>query len=152
MMTSMIRQMMDNIKNAHMLYKFYYRQTNSHLKSLQKVCEVFITFIKVYMSQLLLRHMIQSRKNEYDIKYFYNGSYYKVKVMYSNRINSFVIDRVENEDGFDISSDLFSYMGPKYNFHNIQYRPIDFNYKAIKIYYTDESVDSFEEKDIIIIR
>ena len=127
-------------------------------KYIQKNVQMFYKFIifiylyfKVWIGQTFLNNVKHINKNEYDIKYFFNGSFYKIKVINQLR-TKYVIDKILNEKEKDITNELLSFLGPKYDFHNISYQPSDFKYKKIKIYYTDMSHDEFEEKDVIILK
>jgi len=92
------------------------------------------------------------QKNEYDIKYVYNGSYYKIKIINHPNVPQYVIDKILDQDKNEITDTFIPYLGPKYNFHNIPYRPVDFFYKQISVYYTSGDKDTFDEKDVIQIR
>jgi hypothetical protein len=141
---------MNELKKIYLLYKLH-RKNNSISKSFLKTFNTIFTICRISFSQYYLKNVHFITKNEYDIKYMFNGSYYKIKIKGSNN-NNFIIDKIENDKNEDISLKMFEYLGPKFNFHNIEYRPIDFNHKMIKIYYTNNTFDIFEEKDIIIIK
>jgi len=91
----------------------------------------------------------------YDIQYMYHGSFYKIRVISKSKssdTSSFIIDKIFNECGEDISLDILPYLGPKYDFHGIQYTPIDFGHRKMTFLYTNFDTDTFHSNQPICLR
>ena len=59
---------------------------------------------------------------------------------------------ITNDKLEDITKEIISYMGPKYNFHNLSYCPGDFKMKEMSFYLSNGDIVNFTEKEYIKIQ
>lgn len=108
--------------------------------------------INIRYKQLL--HKIYSPKkiNRYlEIPYYIDDRWYKILIPYRIGIPD-SIERVEDENGKDVTSLIAPYLGPDEDFHNCRVSPKTFGYKSLHFFFNKIALkDSvkFEENDII---
>jgi hypothetical protein len=135
------------IQEGKYLYTYLYSQQKSHLKTIQKCLELLSQFLYIYISQHFFYNSKIIKKNVYDIEYTINCKIYRFQIPYKKGPSKYLQFIDDNDQ--DVSLLLFSYVGPNDDFHQIKYKPSDFNFKSLTINYSDGSSNTFHENDVI---
>jgi hypothetical protein len=102
--------------------------------------------LKIFDTDLRIKCK-KMNKNKILIEYIINEKSYKLILNYRKTPTDIL---VKNENDENITSDFLSYLGPKNDFHNQKYTPLDIGFKIIKIYKNDEEYIFNENEQINI--
>jgi len=123
------------------------KNDNNHLSVIHQFIQFIFNYIYIYISQNIFHNTIVIHKHIYDIEYSINCKIYRFRTSYKkgpSKYSQFIDDQ-----GNDISEDLFKYVGPNDDFHNIDYTPNDFDCSSITIIYSDDTHKTFQNNDIL---
>jgi hypothetical protein len=135
-----------------LLYKMNQKKHKNALTSIYKTIHTILIMTYLILYQKLNRSLIHIKKNEYDVEYFYNGQFYKIKIKNANGPFKNQVLLITNTSSDDISEKIIPYLGPKYNFHNILYKPIDFDEQELQFYMSNGDILAFKNDEHIILK
>ena len=107
-------------------------------------------FLRTLFIQRLMNFITFENKDCYDIGYYWHGSFYKIRIIKPKPLPPSrykVLFEIRDETNNDVTSVLLPYMGPKFDFHGLQYCPLDFGYSHLTFFWTDSSVQKFHLKE-----
>lgn len=141
-----------SISGVGLIYKMNYQKEKSVYKAIKKTVKTISWVGYLMMYQKIYKNLVVVKKNEYDIHYVYHGQLYKIKCKHNCGPQAIQILMITNEKLEDITKEIISYMGPKYNFHNLSYCPGDFKMKEMSFYLSNGDIVNFTEKEYIKIQ
>lgn len=132
-----------------LLYNMNYNKEKSHYKAFQKTIKtvLWIGYLMIY--QKVYKNLVQIEKNVYEIHYIYHGQLYKIKCINPIGPKQTQVLMITNDNLDDISNEIMPYMGPKQNFHNLKYRPVDFKQKELCFYLSNGEILTIKNNDEI---
>lgn len=138
------------------LYPKYLLLKNINPNKPKKICEVVTLLVSLIF--LNVKYYITPEIDKKQLKQFRNY----VEIPYSYRNNDYIhllkvqrgkqpIHSIVNEEGKDVISEIFPYLGPNYDCDGVSLCPQDFGHKKIVITMVNEQSFSFEENDTLKI-
>lgn len=112
-------------------------------------------FVRMNLKKCIISYFdigyMKSCQNSYDLHYFFNGYYYKIRFPQEKKMMRRII-RFQDENDNIINSTILTYAGPFLNFHHIPTTPKLLGYKVVKVNYKlGNKQKIFNENDIIKI-
>lgn len=117
----------------------------SYIQSFQNI----FSLLKTILIQKLNKSLVHVKKNVYDLHYHYNGQLYKIRFTHHRGPQTKHILLITNKQSDDLTQFLLPYMGPKYNFYGIPYKPSDFDQEEMHFYMSDGSINIVTRDNII---
>lgn len=112
---------------------------------LQVLYNYVIQMVSRYFSQSHLPH--PKHKNKYFITYNFEGKPYNILI--SKKRGPHKIVAIYGDDGEDVFEHVHQFMGPNFDFHNIDYTPSCLGYSSLTFQFMDDSEKIFKDDEII---
>jgi len=138
-----------SLSGVSMIYEMNYKKEKSVSKAIKKTVKTITWVGYLMLYQKIYKNLVMVKKNEYDVHYVYHGQLYKIKCKYNSGPQPFQVLMITNQNSDDITKEINAYMGPKYNFHNLQYSPLDFQNEQMSFYLSNGETKTFFGKEII---
>jgi hypothetical protein len=94
----------------------------------------------------IAKSLVEVHHKYYIIHYPYGMTWYKIIVPRNRK--PLLIETIYSGEN-DVTEDVLKYLGPSYNFHGQNIRPIDIGYKSLKFVFTLGETKFFDEFDNI---
>jgi len=88
-------------------------------------------------------------KHNYEVTYCLAGKIYKFHT--KGRRGMSDVLQIINDEEKDVTEEIEPFLGPKGDFHKLEYKPHSFGYKTLTFNMTDGSVLTFEEEHVLKI-
>lgn len=134
------------IKNNYQLVKF----RKISFKSLRIFIKIFFKVIYISLLQKFSKNLIKINKNTYELSYSVNGKFFKYRFKIEKGPSK-ILQIIDNNNN-DVTSKIFPYLGPQYDFHQNKYTPKDFNHSELTFNLFDGHELTFNENDIIELK
>jgi len=135
---------------ALMLYQISYRKEKTHPKAIVRTFKTLNWILYLIIYQKIFKNVVHVQKHEYEVHYVYNGQLYKIKIVGNSNLYKKQIIMILNERDDDITNDIVPYLGPKYDFHKINYQPRHFNQDEITFYLANGETRKFSNHEDMI--
>lgn len=137
------------LDNLLLLYRLNLNREKSHILALRKTMYAICWVAYLMLYQKIYHNIVPIDQNKYDVHYIYHGQLYKIRIMHKKGPQKTQVLMIANDQLEDISEDIIPFMGPKQNFHNLDYQPCHFQQKELTFYLSDGRILTFgDEKDI----
>lgn len=143
------------IKNEIVSKYNRWKRLNSLVSTSQKnkftiiIVSLKLIFQAIWLSflQSINKTVKKINKNKYELSYIIEGKLYKLIVNVKRGPSPVlqIIDHLNN----DVSSDILPFLGPNYNWHNIQFTPDFFGYKSLTFEISDGTEYTVQSNNVI---
>jgi len=140
-----------SLKGVYFLYTINFKKEKSVKKAIDKTARTILWVVYMMIYQKIAKNLVQLQKNEYDVHYIYHGQLFKIKCKHTSGPQSAQVLMITNDKLEDVTNEITPYMGPKYNFHNMNYTPTDFKERELSFYLSNGNITVFKDKEIISI-
>jgi hypothetical protein len=82
-----------------------------------------------------------------EVTYWIGMKRYKIIIL--SKFNFNPIDTILGEDGDDVTDEVFEYLGPCFDFHNVNVTPKMMGYNDLEFHYIDGTLKSFNANQTI---
>jgi len=127
--------------------------TKSVLSIGGKVCKVIrknrLKWTRQMITNQLSIWLIEIKPRHYIIHYPFGVNWYKIIVV--RHRGPCKIDTVTDHNGMDVTKDIFAYMGPGHNFHEMRVTPTLLGYKKLVFTFINTETKTFIDTEQIIL-